>query len=41
MIINILKKEINFYKIEDIFGAITIDNILNNRTIIKAIIKAI
>ena len=38
---DILKEEINFYKIEDILSAITIDNILNNRIIIKAIIKAI
>ena len=38
---DILKKEINFYKIKDILNAITIDNILNNRIIIKIIIKAI
>ena len=38
---DILKEEINFYKIKDILSAITIDNILNNRIIIEAIIKAI
>ena len=38
---DILKEEINFYKIKDILGAIIIDNALNNRIIIEAIIKAI
>ena len=38
---NILKEKINFYKIKNILSAIIIDNILNNRIIIKAIIKTI
>ena len=38
---DILKKEINFYKIKDILNAIIINNILNNRTIIETIIKTI
>ena len=40
-IADILEEEINFHKIEDVLGAITTDNALNNRTITEAIIKAI
>ena len=38
---DILKEKINFYKIKNILSTIIIDNVLNNRIIIKAIIKAI